>query len=168
MKILIKRFFSKPHLKKAGVTLLELLILIVVVSIALVPLYALFNQALNNHVSAQIMTVSAYLGQYVMESILAKSFFELQSDLTSAEQFYGNTTPFGAPFEHYFYTLRVDAIDPAYIGDLSDIGARVSASGVPLVGGNYLRIYVKISNDTLPPKYLELWNILTPAKEQGY
>gem|GEM_PF-2616202 len=153
----------------SGLSLMELLVVIVIIAVSLLPLYALFNQAILAHVTAQVMTTSSYLGQYAMESMLSKDFFELLNELDSDVHSYGNDTVFAGPFSKYKYTIEVDAIDPEYGGaggDLADISARVSsADGV--ASGSYLRIYVRITNDIQPGKQLELYSIVTPAGD-GY
>lgn len=162
----MNKLFTLPKSRNSGITLIELLAVIVVISITLLPLYALFSQAIKSHGAGQIITTSTYLGQYVMENMLAEDFFALLADLSDAEHYYANRTSFAAPFANYKYTVRIDALDPEYSGDLSALAARVSEAG-GAVSSNYLRIFVRIENDIQPEKVIDLWEITTPAG-QGY
>lgn len=154
--------------KLRAMTLLELLMSLVILSIITTPLFVLFNQAYTNNINARVMTTMAYVGQYAMETMISADFHSLaardgQYYANSISAYYPSWDPYLSKFK---LAIKVDTINRVYAGNFADAGATVtrpSGYTVNQIGSNYIRIYVLVTNDILPAKTLELWTIITPA-----
>jgi MSHA pilin protein MshD len=131
--------------RMAGVTLVELVIAIVILSAALGGLVAAFTQA--NRASADPVVTQQMLaiGESMMEEILLKPFAVAANDLTPAPRAEFNDV---RDFHGYASTGIVN-IDGAAIAGLENyaVNAQVSSvalSGVPAAGA--LRVVVTVSN----------------------
>ena len=151
-----------------GITLIELLCVIMILAVALVPMFALYNQAIRNNATTEVMTILAYTAQFGMESALSGDFFNLPADTRIA-----NRIPMGQPgtfMNQFYFSCWVESIDPDYAGNLSDDQAKVEipqGMDTSAIDSNYYRIHVIAENDILPEKSIELWTIVTSA-EAGY
>ena len=68
--------FLKRHLGRAGFTLAEVLVSVVVIVIALVPLITVLGQGVKRGKDPQKITVANFLAQDLMEEIMCKKFDE--------------------------------------------------------------------------------------------
>lgn len=149
-------------------TLLELLMSLVILSVVTTPLFALFNQAYTNNINNRVITTMAYVGQYGMETMMSADFHALAA--RDGDNYLYNIWPYWPSSDtylgHFRCTVTVNEINRNYAGNLSDAAAAVTRpSGYTRdqIGSNYIRIRVLVTNDILPEKTLELYTIVTPA-----
>jgi type II secretory pathway pseudopilin PulG len=157
--------------KRSGLSLVELVVVMMLMGISAVPLLSLFNQALTNTVTDQVMTTMAYVGQMAMESMLSANFHDIiVGDTVNGDYWYAqNARADGTDINNFLYkfqySCRVYAINPTYAGNLTDSAARIDRSGFARnsINGNYYLIKVTVTNTLLPNKTLDLYTIVTPA-----
>lgn len=158
--------------KKSGVTLIELLATLMILSVSVLPLTSLLNQTLKNSADAKVTATLIYTAQFAMESMLSVDLAELRV----GSYWYAYKVPLSPSSTNYLYKFKysaeVEVINPAYSGDLADTGANITrpiGTGMDGYGikGNFYRIHVIAENDLMPSKKLELWTIVTPAGK-GY
>ena len=63
---------------KGGFTIIEIVIVIVILGIAMLPLLTMYANVAVNSADSQVMRVSSFLGQNLMEEILTKRYDEEQ------------------------------------------------------------------------------------------
>jgi len=165
---------NKMRLKKnlRAITLLELLLSIIILSVITTPLFVLFNQAYTNNINARVMSTMAYVGQYAMETMISADFYSLVA--RDGQAYAANLNPYfpssDSYLNHFRCNARVDTINRNYAGNLADAAATVTRPSpytIDQVSSNYIRIYVLVTNDIVPEKTFELWTIITPAG-RGY
>jgi prepilin-type N-terminal cleavage/methylation domain-containing protein len=159
---------SRLSARQSGVSLLELLLVIVIMAIITIPLFSLFNQALVNYTTARVMITMNYIAQFTMETMLSADFFSLN-------QYALTNQPAGTSdwLSRFSYTVNVDPINPALSNDLASSAVVVSReTGTQTLPANavtsdYMRIHVRVTNTLLPNKEVNLRTIVT-ASGQGY
>lgn len=175
---------NRLNLKPSGVTLLELLLLIIIVGIAVVPVFSVYNQAMLSQERNLIKTTLTFLAQYEMESVLATDFFELSSNGQMPFSFCFPGEPSGSSGWLRKFGMRayVYSINPDAANDLASSTVEIYEPGPPIIDSHYKRVYVEVGYDPTatadagnPPQcagadvrdHIELWSLITPAA-QGY
>ena|SRR3989339_579457 len=87
-----------------GFTLIELVIAIVVVSIAFYAIISVFITVAPRNINAEDLSKATYLANRVMEETTAKSFSSISSV---------SPTSFASPFSNYNYQVVVDYVTTA-------------------------------------------------------
>ncbi|MFH1201291.1 MAG: type II secretion system protein [Candidatus Omnitrophota bacterium] len=158
-----------------GVTLIELVIVILVLSIASLGLLSLFNQVIRSTVKQESMTVATQLARGLMEKLMLVDFYELRKPFSDGgydDRFCDLTTCSDSDWttdwksRGYCYNIEVKSINPDYINaptnnDLADSAAVVDFS-------NFLRVRVRVwrqgaTGARLCPD-IDLYTIVTPYK----
>lgn len=87
---------------ESGFTLLEILLTIIILSIALIPLMEMIPQALVLDKSIEWETQAAFLAQQKMEEIKGKAIYDYSPDYSES------TTAFPSPHSAFKYTVSDD------------------------------------------------------------
>lgn len=98
--------------KNSGMTLIELIIVIVIVSICFFSIMSVFMQALNQNFTNEIKTTATFLAEEKMEEILYTDFDKLSEE----------EGQFSPPFSDYQYRITWDYVEK------SDLDASVEGS----------------------------------------
>lgn len=98
--------------RNSGMTLIELIIVIVIVSICFFSIMSVFMQALNQNFTNEIKTTATFLAEEKMEEILYTDFDKLSEE----------EGQFSSPFSDYQYRITWDYVEK------SDLDASVEGS----------------------------------------
>lgn len=99
---------------KRGVTLIELTISIVIVSVCLIPVALMYQQSARGSYITRVMTVATLLAEEKMEEALMLGYLGVASVASTA---------FPSPFDDYNYEVIVHYVDPS--GDPPDFDTPV-------------------------------------------
>lgn len=92
-------------LKKSGVTLVELVVLIIVASIILLPLSAIITEAIRKTLVPEHYGIASRLAIREMEQVVSKNFGDIAIATTGPNNYTGN-------FSQYTYKIKVDYVNP--------------------------------------------------------
>lgn len=147
---------------KKGISLIELLITLMVLSIAIIPMLGFFSQALKSISEAEVTTMLAFTADMVIQSVLsADDFYDLPNGTVYTRTRVENNS--SRVWYNVVYSLSLTSINPDYgdtNADLASSGAQISVpSGLTSqqVNSNYKLVYVKA--EYMPRG----WNYSTPA-----
>lgn len=150
--------------KLKGITLIEMLLVIVVTLIIAIPLILLFTQALRGQALAQIMETNILLAQAKIEEVLGKDFYNVKKDTYNCVfNSLGGYSGVTGEFSNYQYRVCVDYINP----NLADLGesAILTPAGAR---SNYIFVKVEVYNIGFPNKIVTLRTIITPSGNARY
>jgi len=107
MKIFInQKGFTRPNFAKqnlGGFTLLEAMIAIFVIAVGILAVLQTFPLSVQSQAAAKMATVVSQLGQEKIEEIIAKSYADISSEVT---------TTLDSPFGSYSRKVEVTCFDP--------------------------------------------------------
>jgi hypothetical protein len=176
-----------PKKNSKGVTLLELILGIATLAICSLPLMSIFAASAKASTNNLVNSTMVYLAESKMEEMLAWDFFSLENSDYENTGVSGN---FSSPLNNYQWRVEAFPINPTYVysdpdNNVVDINKNfaenapctylgsnwpnsptentvVCSHSYNNIGGNYLRMYVRINNAQQSNKIIELWSIRTP------
>lgn len=97
---------DKIKTRESGVTLVELIIVIVIVGICFISVMGLFVNALRINMENEVRTIATSLAHGKMEEVLQKKDFDSMDD-----NFDGKSGTFNSPFSDYSYKINWNYVE---------------------------------------------------------